>query len=415
MPRHLLTNRTFVLLAIGQTCSNAGLWISIFSIALAVRSLSGSDFQLGLVALVRAMPMIAFSLIGGGLADRIDRRRMLSVTQPASALILAGVAISFTVVVPTDRQVILLFLATAAIGMTGAFDVPAVQASVPTIVGKDNLVRALGVLVLSRQVSSIVSPAAAGLVIGVFGFGAAFALAASMYLIFTVILQLIRWQSQPVQRSSTGLLHSIGEGIRYAWATPIILGLLLMDFVATLFAQPNAFVIIIGQDVLHLEPAQIGILATGFPVGAIAGGLALGALPGRLPATIRTVVVSTALYGTGIILFGFSPTFALSFAALVMMGVADVVSETLRSTMLQLSVPDELRGRVTSLMLIFVRGGPNLGQFRAGAISGLAGPVFSAVSGGLLCIVSVLLLGRWMMRHATPRSEASMLAVEEVR
>jgi MFS family permease len=394
--RRLFANRTFVLLAVGQTCSNTGVWLSLFAISLAVKTLTGSDLQLGLVALVRAAPLIGFSLLGGGLADRLDRRQLLLVTQPAAALLLASVAVAFPLGAPEAVVVALLYLATFGIGALGAFDVPAVQASIPTIVGRDDLVQALGVLVLARQVSSIVAPAVAGLMIGQAGYGAAFGLAAAMYLVFITILRFIRWKSQPESSERRSLLGAIAEGIRYAWATPVILGLLVMDLVATTFAQPNAFVIIIGRDVLTLAPEQIGLLATGFPLGAIAGGTVLGLLSSRLAPTLRAIVVSTSAYGLGIVLFGLAPSFAIAFLALVLMGIADVVSETLRNALLQLSVPDELRGRVSSLMLIFVRGGPNLGQFRAGAMASAFGPVVSAVSGGLICVAGAVVLGAWL-------------------
>lgn len=396
MRRQLFANRTFVLLAIGQTCSNTGMWLSLFAISYAIKTLTGSDLQLGLVALVRAAPLIGFSLLGGGLADRLDRRRLLLLTQPAAALLLASVALAFPLGAPELVVVAMLYLVTFGIGALGAFDVPAVQASLPTIVGRDHLVQALGILVLARQVSSIVAPAIAGFMIGQAGYGAAFGLAAAMYLVFIVLLRLIRWNSRPERGERRSLLAAIGEGIRYAWATPVIFGLLVMDFVATTFAQPNAFVIIIGRDVLTLAPEQIGLLATGFPIGAIVGGAVLGLLSSRIAPTLRAIVVSTSVYGLGIILFGLAPSFALAYGALVLMGIADVVSETLRNALLQLSVPDELRGRVSSLMLIFVRGGPNLGQFRAGAIASAFGPVVSAISGGLICVAGVVVIGAWL-------------------
>jgi MFS family permease len=399
MPGRLCQNRTFLLLAIGQTCSNTGMWISMFAISLAVKTITGSDLQLGLVALVRAAPLIGFSLLGGGLADRVDRRRLLMITQPAAALLLASLAVTFAVDAPEPMVVALLYVVTFGVGVVGAFDVPAVQASVPTMVGRNDLVQALGTLVLARQVSSIVAPAVSGVVIGQVGYGAAMALAAAMYLVFTSLLRVIRWRSVSSGGSGRSLVGSIVEGVRYAWATPIILGLLIMDFVATTFAQPNAFVIIIGRDVLALEPEQIGLLATGFPLGAIVGGAALGLLSSRLAPTLRAIVVSTVLYGIGVVLVGLAPALWMAFGALFLMGVADVVSETLRNALLQLSVPDELRGRVSSLMLIFVRGGPSVGQFRAGAVASAFGPVFSAVSGGILCVGGTMLIGAWLARR----------------
>ncbi|MCS6800631.1 MAG: MFS transporter [Chloroflexota bacterium] len=397
--RHVFANRTFALLAVGQTCSNTGMWISLFAVSFAIKTITESDLQLGLVALVRAAPLIGFSLVGGGLADRVDRRRLLLLTQPAAAVMLAVLALAFLFGAPEGALVALLYLVTFGIGALGAFDVPAVQASVPTIVGRADLVQALGVLVLARQVSSIVAPAVAGVVIGQAGYSAVFGLAAAMYLVFIMLLRVIRWRSLPESRQRRSLAGAIAEGLRYAWSTPVVLGLLLMDFVATTFAQPSAFVIIIGRDVLNLEPAQIGVLASGFPLGAIVGGAALGLLSSRLLPTLRAIVIATVIYGMGVILLGLAPSFGVAIVALVLMGIADVVSETLRNGLLQLSVPDELRGRVSSVMLIFVRGGPNLGQFRAGAVASVVGPVASAVSGGILCVAGTLLLGAWLARR----------------
>jgi predicted MFS family arabinose efflux permease len=183
-----------------------------------------------------------------------------------------------------------------------------------------------------------------------------------------------------------------------------------MDFVATAFAQPAAFVIIIGRDILGLEPEQIGLLATAFPLGAIVGGAALSVVSRRIAPTLRTIVISTSVYGLGVVVFALAPSFVIAYGALVTMGLADVLSETLRNARLQLTVPDELRGRVSSLMLIFVRGGPSLGQFRAGALSSAIGPVGSAVSGGVLCVAATVLLGLWLARRLRSTSTAALQA-----
>ncbi|MCL6646959.1 MAG: MFS transporter [Chloroflexi bacterium] len=395
----LLRHPTFLGLAAGQACSNTGMWVSMFAVGLAMKAVTGSDLQLGLVALVRALPLVGFSLIGGGLADRMDRRRLLQLTQPTGAVALLLLALAFALDLPPPVLVGLMYAATFVIGAVGAFDVPALQASIPAIVGRTDLVAALGMLVLSRQVTSILGPALAGLLVGLAGYPATFAAAGLLYCAFFLTLLTTRWQSLPERRPTAGLTPMIGEGLRFALQRPLILGLLVMDFVATAFAQPNALVIIIGYDLLALEPAQIGVLASGFPAGAVAGGLALSLVGSRLAPSLRPIVIASVLYGVGVIGFGLAPGFWPALLALILMGIVDVVSETLRNTLLQLVVPDELRGRVSALMLVFVRGGPNVGQFRAGAVASLFGPVVSAVSGGILCIVGTLLIAAWVTRR----------------
>lgn len=413
MQERLFHNKTFDALAVGQTMSNIGNSMSMFAVALAVKQITGSDLLLGLVALARATPLITFSLLGGSLADRMDKRRLLQITQPAAAIILAALAAMFWLGLPKDLTVWLLFAGTFLIGLTGAFDVPAVQASVPVIVNRENLVQALGIMTLTRQVGNVAAPPIAGLLIGFFGFPITFAVAAACYLVFVTVLQFIRWASVPSAKKAP-IVTAIVEGLRYSWATPVILGVLLMDLVANVFAQPAGLIVIFGSDVLRLDTAQIGVLAAGYPLGAIIGGIVLSVIASKIPPTVRMVILFTVLYGAGIVVFGLSTAFFLSFASLIVMGVADVVGETLRNTLLQLSVPNELRGRVSALMLIFVRGGPNVGQFRSGLIAQSLGPLVSAVSGGIICMIGAFFVGSWMAnrmaRHAAAEEEPVSVA-----
>ncbi|MDT7688709.1 MAG: hypothetical protein QOJ70_3325 [Acidobacteriota bacterium] len=363
---------------------------------------------LGLVGLVRVLPIIVCSLVGGVVADAVDRKRLILVTQTVM-LASAGALAVFTSL--GLRQVWPIYALTALSSAAIAFDNPARQALLPALVPERDFPNAVSLGFVSFQIAMVSGPVLGGVVLARFGPALVYAFNAASFLAVIFAVLLIRaagkGRAEELARVS---LDSLKEGLRFVWRTPIMVQTMSLDFVATFFASATALLPIFARDILRVGERGYGFLAAASAFGAVLTGLLLARRAGwRRPGL--AVLLSIAVYGAATVAFGFSRSYWLSLLMLAVAGAADTVSTVIRQTIRQLITPDRLRGRMTSVNMIFFMGGPQLGELEAGLVAAAAGAPFSVVLGGACCLVAVFvttLRARELLRYrfAQPDSEA---------
>ncbi len=387
-----LFHRRFRLLWLGMMISIAGTQMQTWALLWHVRDLTDKPIALGGVGLARILPIIFFSLIGGAMADVVDRRRLLFVTQSVMALTAVVLAL-LTINGAIDLWHIYLLTAMQALAL--AFDGPSRQALVPNLVPARDLPNAFSMTSIAFQTGAIIGPALSGLVIAYWGQAAVYIVNAFSYLAVIIALVLmgpVAQQVDPARRASVSL-SSIREGIQFIIHQPIILGTMVLDFFATFFSSANTLLPFVARDILHVGAVQYGWLSAAQSIGAVAAALAVS----QIEHIRRQGVVflsSVVVFGLATILFGLARSFLLVMLSLVLMGAADSVSTIIRNTIRQLQTPDYIRGRMTSINQIFFMGGPQLGEVEAGVVAQLCGVPFAIISGGIGCLVAVAWISR---------------------
>ncbi|HZU13769.1 MAG TPA: MFS transporter [Chloroflexota bacterium] len=376
--------RDFRLYWTGSLISLVGTQMQTAAVAWQIYLLTHSPIALGLIGLVRVLPIIAFSLLGGVVADAHDRRRLLliaeSVLMSASAL-LALVTFSGTAAAWN------IYLLTAIAAAASAFDNPARQALVPSLVPQAVLPNALSLSTTAFEAGAVLGPSASGLIIAAHGVGSVYVIDVISYAAVLVALLLMR---SPVLEGAVPRV-SLGaavEGLRFVVRTPIILQTMALDFVATFFGSATALLPIFAQTVLHVGSAGYGLLYAAPSAGAIVAGVILSFYAARIHAKGLVILLAITAYGASTVLFGVSHIFAISLLALAGTGAADTVSMILRQTIRQIATPDALRGRMTSVNMVFFMGGPQLGELEAGVVARALGAPASVIIGGVAVLVS---------------------------
>jgi len=400
-----LQHRDFRLLWIGQLVATIGAQMQLIAINWHVYELlRGSAYTiwivgrpieldakalgLGTLGLARIVPIILFALVGGVLADTHDRRRLMIWTRAAAAS-LAGI---LALLAWSGRASVgAIYLITAIGAAVTAFDSPARQALVPNLVPREHLTNAISLNTLMWQIGTITGPALAGVLVGQFAVSVVYALAAFSFVVMMAMLWLMRYRGGAAARNVGLGWDALLEGLRFTYRSRIIWSTMLLDFFATFFSSANTMLPIVASDILGVGVQGYGLLATGQPVGAVVAGLIL-ALRRDIRRQGLVLLVSVAVYGLATAAFGLSTIFALSYLFYSLTGAADTVSTVIRNTIRQLLTPDELRGRMTSVNMVFFMGGPQLGEMEAGLVAAAFGPAFSIVSGGL----ATALLTAWV-------------------
>jgi len=383
--------RDFRLLWTGQMISSVGTQMQMVAINWHIYNLTHSPVMLGLTGLVRIVPIIIFSLFGGVVADAHDRRRLMLITQTLMLIFAAMLGFATDVGIITAYIIYAMAATTAA---TGAFDGPARQALAPNLVRKEHLTNAMSLNNINMQVASIMGPMLAGFVIAGLGVGAVYWINALSFLAVIVALLLMRTPTQKNLGVAKVNLDSLTEGIKFVFSKKIITATMLLDFIATFFSSASALLPIFAQDILQVGPEGLGILYGAESVGAVIAGV-LMARAGNIKRQGAILLLAVASYGVATIFYGFSQLFVLSFFFLALVGASDTVSTILRNTIRQLATPDHLRGRMTSVNMIFFMGGPQLGNLEAGIVAALFGAPFSVISGGVATVIAVALVA-WL-------------------
>ncbi|MDI3340642.1 MAG: MFS transporter [Sphaerobacter sp.] len=366
--------------------SNIGSWMQMVAQGWLILQLTDSAFYLGLVGLMRAIPALSITLVGGVLADRVDRRRMLLFTQATAGLLalLLGLLDLFGVV--AIWHILVIAFASAAVM---ALDNPTRQALVPDLVGKENIPSAVGLNSAAWNGAAVVGPALAGLLVAAVGTAGAFLLNGASYV--AVLWVVGRMPPQPPKGNvRESIAQNLAAGLRYMRGDPRIWGLMLVIGVATFFGRPYLqFMPVFAQDVLGTGPTGYGVLMAANGIGALAGAIAVAPL-GASRRKGELLILITALFGASLLLFAGSRWYLPSLLLLVLVGAAQTLNMGLTNTLLQLTVPGELRGRVMAAYTLVPMGLMPLGQLLVGSLGARTTvPVAVALGAGVVTLFSL--------------------------
>jgi MFS family permease len=389
-----LHHRRFRLLWLGLLISITGSQMQIWALFWHIRTLTDQPIALGAVGLARILPVILFSLIGGAVADVLNRRRILFFTQTGMAMValaLGWLSLSGRI------ELWQIYLLTALQAVAMAFDGPSRQSLVPNLVPANDLPNAFSLNSIALQTGSIIGPALSGIIIAAGGLPYVYIINAVSFM--AVILALFLMgpvdQLKPrAPRNGVVSISAIVEGVRFILSKPLILSTMILDFFATFFASANTLMPIIAVDVLHVGAVAYGWLSAAQAIGAMATALIISQMH-AIRRQGKLFLLSVVVFGIATIIFGAARSFLLAMIALVIIGAADTVSTIIRNTIRQLNTPDYIRGRMTSINQIFFQGGPQLGEVEAGLVAQLFGAPIAVISGGLGCILAVI----WISQH----------------
>jgi MFS family permease len=388
-----LHHRRFRLLWLGLLISIAGSQMQLWALFWHIRTITDQPIALGAVGLARILPVIVFSLIGGAVADVLNRRRILFLTQTGMALVAFALG-WLTLAGHIDLWHIYLLTALQAVAQS--FDGPARQALVPNLVAVNDLPNAFSLNSIANQTGSILGPAVSGFIIAAGGLPYVYIINAISFL--AVIVALIMMgpvEQQKINTSKNGAISfsAIAEGVRFILKQPLILSTMILDFFATFFASANTLMPIIAVDVLHVGAVAYGWLSAAQAMGAMVAALIISQMR-AIRRQGMVFMLAVVVFGLATIAFGATRIFLIAMFALIIVGAADTVSTIIRNTIRQLATPDYIRGRMTSVNQIFFQGGPQLGEVEAGLAAQLLGAPFAVISGGVGCILAVIWIAR---------------------
>ena len=385
----LRESRDYRFLFAGQAVAHLGSQLTVVAIPYQVYLLTKSSLAVGMIGLVSLVPLVALSLIGGAVADAVDRRKLLVVTQAALGLTSVALALNAHRAHPALWP--MYACAALAAGLAGV-DLPTRNAILPNLVRREQFSAAVALGQVLFQVGQVAGPALAGLVIAKVSVGAAFWLDSSTALVAMAATLAIRPQPPHGGGTKAGIA-SIREGLAYLKGRRMLVGTFLIDINAMVFGMPRALFPALGTGLYGGGAGVVGLLYAAPGAGALLGAVLTGWV-GRVRRQGSAVIVAVIAWGAAIAGFGLVGWLPLGLFLLAVAGAADVISAVFRNTILQLSVPDALRGRLSSVHIAVVTGGPQLGDAEAGAVAALTSARVSVVSGGLACVVGVLLLLR---------------------
>lgn len=396
-----LRHHDFRLLWLADTISMLGTQMQRVAIGWHVYQLTGDPLQLGLLGLVRFLPVVIFGLAGGVVADQHDRRRTLFASQAVLLLTSATLAATtWTGGVSMPLIYGITFFSSAVNAVAG----PSRQALIPALVPRQELAGAVTLNILAMQTAAVTGPALGGIIIGLGGLGLTYTLDALSFVAVMIALLLIRARPEVLPLNVTGVAAAV-EGLRFLRGTPILLAVMGLDFVATFFGASTTLLPIFAEQVFGMGAEGYGLLVSAPAAGAVAGSLVMSALPMPRRAGLGIVVAVTA-YGACLMGFGLSSTVWLSLLLLAGSGAADTVSMALRATIRNLVTPDHFRGRIAAAHSTFAMGGPQLGEFEAGLVAAALGAQLSVASGGAATIIACLLTVRLVPAIIRYRTDA---------
>jgi len=354
-----------------------------------VYDLTRDPFDLGLIGLSQFAPALLLVFVTGTVADRFPRRIIIGISLVAMA---AGATGLLFQTASGDPQVGYIFMLMAVFGTARAFYNPARQSIVPNLVPKKDLANAIATTSSGAQIATICGPVAGGLLYGLHPY-AAYGTTAVLFLIASILILSLPRLTQDLSKRVNDW-ETLSAGFRYIWDQKVILGAISLDLFAVILGGATALLPVFARDVLDIGPTGLGLLRAAPAFGAISVGLYLMANPISNYAG-RAMFIAVAIFGTFTTVFALSETVWLSIAALVVLGGADMVSVLVRSTLIQIWTPDELRGRVNAVNQVFVGASNEVGAFRAGSFAAVMGPVTAALIGG---IGTLAVAGIWARR-----------------
>ena len=388
-----LKHKKFFYLWLGQLISVTGTQMQLWALFWHINHLNENPIALGGIGVARILPVIIFSLIGGAMADSMDRRKVMFVTQSIAALL----AVTLGLLTQFGQITIwYIYLITALQAVVVAFDGPSRQALIPNLLPKKDLPNAFSMTFTAFEAGAVLGPALSGIIISSFGQEAVYYFNAISFVAVLVALFMIGDVPQSIAEKSAGISwKAIKDGIHFIFSKPIIFSTMMVDFVATFFASASTLMPIIAKEVLNVGVVEYGYLSAASAVGAVLVAVILSQVK-EIRRQGMVFAAAVVVFGIATIVFGMTKSIVVAWLAIAVTGGADGVSTIVRNTIRQLQTPDHVRGRMTSVNQIFFMRGPQLGEIEAGAVAQFFGAPFAVVTGGIGCIVgTILILWKW--------------------
>jgi MFS family permease len=387
----LRTSRNFRLLFIGQFVSVLGSNLTIVAVAYQVYQRTGSSLWVGLVSFIQLPSLIVGSLWGGALGDRFDRRTLL--IWVSLLLGLASCALGANALLSRANFVVLVVVPAIAAGLAGVAG-PLRTAAIPTMVAPEELVAAYSLNQVLMNTGTLVGPASAGVLLATVGLASCYFVDGGTF--FALVLATFFMSAmRPVgDHEGQKMLRAIAEGFGYVRRHAVVQAVYLVDLNAMVFGLPRALFPAVTTHIYHAGPEVLGLLYAAPGAGAFAMAIVTGWLD-QVKRRGRLVVLVVLTWGVVMALFGLVPVLWVGLACLAVAGAMDVISTVLRNTILQTSITDDYRSRISSIQMAVVTGGPRLGDLESGTVANFTSTEFSIVSGGVMCVLGVLALIRW--------------------
>ena len=387
-----LRDKAFRRLFGGIAATMLGQQMTLVAVPYQVFQLTGSSLLVGVTSVVALVPLIVFGLLGGAIADAMDRRRLMLITSAGSAVTSALLAVQ--AVLPGDGNLVVLWVLTASVSAFAAVNQPTRGAVIPALVGPAGVAGANALAMTVRQAGVIAGPLLAGVLIGLGDLFLAYAVDAFGFLVALLLLRGL--PPLPPGRDAGPLrlgaaVRGVWEGFAFLRTQPVLLMTFVVDICAMLFAWPQAVFPELAATRFAGSANALGWLFAGVSIGALVMGLTSGWVS-RVDRQGAVVLGAIVGWGLAIVGFGFAPALWLAVLCLAVAGAADMVSAVLRTSMLQLAAPEDMRGRMQGVFLVVVAGGPRLGDLRAGALASATSVGVAMVSGGIVVVLAMVLV-----------------------
>jgi MFS family permease len=377
--------RDFRLLWTGQLISITGSQMRMVAVDWQVYEIATKQglnpaLALGTIGLMRVIPMTLSALFAGVAADRFERRKVIMVTSFIALFASIILALAGSLETPNLLIVYAMVVVTA---ISSAFEMPARQALIPALVPAPMLSQAMSAGIISWQLATVLGPSIAGILISIYGVVPLYWIDAASYLAVVAAAVMMR----PVLVVSTRppvQMKDAFEGLKFVFKHRIMSSTMLLDFFATFFGAATTLMPIFANEILGVGAEGYGLMRAAPSVGAVAAAVLLSSR--RITKQGPVLLISVAIFGVSMAVFGASSWFPLTLIALVLSGAADTISMIIRGTLRQLLTPDDLRGRMTAVNMIFVAGGPQLGEFVVGITASFIGAPLAVLIGGILCV-----------------------------
>jgi MFS family permease len=374
----------------GQMITAFGNQATRMAVRYQVYVLTGSVLAVGGLTLVQFIAIVLFALVGGSLADAVDRRRLLMVVHVGMGV--TSLALALISLMTNPPIAVILVLAFLGSGL-GSIDLATRGSAVPRLVPRSRLPSAIALNQLNGRIGAIIGPAIGGLLIAAVGVPGAYAFDVLTFVASLTALVMIA-PIPPLLRAPSPGLTAVRQGIAFVGRRPIIRSVLLADFSGSLFGMPTSLFPALALDVFRVGPVGFGLLGAAPAVGAMASAL-LSGWTTTIERQGRAMIISIAIWGIAITAFGLLTfSFPLAWLALAIAGGADVISSVLRSTIVQFATPERLRGRVTSINSLTATSGSRLGDIEAALVAAAIGTQLSVISGGIACIIAAAAIVR---------------------
>ena len=397
----LRRNTSFRRLFASQFISGLGTMVSYVAVPWQLYQLTHSNAQVGLLGLVQLLPVVICGLLGGAVADRVDRKRLLIASEALMAMCLAGLLANAWAAAPS---VLTIYALVAVLQGASGFHRPALEALTQKLARPEEFAAVAALSSVRGTVGMVAGPALAGLLLARWGAVGAYlfdfcTFLAALFFIYRIPRVAMETTETPGERPH--LLADLAEGLRFAWARPELMGTYVVDIVAMAVAFPVALFPAMAAADGRTE--SVGWLLSAMSVGALAIGLFSG-WTGKVTRHGRAVVIAAAVWALGIVALGFAPSLALGLVCLAVAGAADMVSGVFRGTIWNQTIPNTLRGRLAGIEMISYLTGPLIGNARAGFMADAWGVSAAVWVGGAICLASVIVTGFALPRFWAYRS-----------